>query len=193
MKHAAIAISSFLLAAAVATAASAQVTPPLVKTGDRWVYDSAGGKRILTVESVSSDGTIDATIDAPGLSGFSIRYTREWNILMAPVPMLGTVRYQRYSPPVCLMPAAPWKAGQNWTCDATWSDGTYSGTVHVTGDIVGEEKVTVPAGTFDTLHAKLSVGGAEVNCWYAPKAASWAQCKSPLPDYNYTLASVSLN
>lgn len=193
MKHAALVPLIALCAVAGAATASAQVTPPLVKAGDRWVYDSAGGKRSLTVDSVSGDGTIDATIDAPGLSGLAIRYTREWNILLAPVPMLGTVRYQHYSPAVCLMPASPWKAGQNWTCDATWSDGTYSGTVHVTGEIVGEEKIAVPAGTFEALHAKLNVGGAEVNCWYAPKAASWAQCKSPLPDYNYALASYSLN
>lgn len=182
----------FALVAAAATAWAQGLTPPTVKAGDRWVYDGNGGKRSLTVDSVTADGTIDASIDAPGLSGLAIRYTKEWNVSMAPVAMLGTVRYQRYTPPVCLMPAAPWKTGQSWTCDANWSDGTYSGTVHVTGNIVAREKITVPAGTFEALHAKLNVGGAEVNCWYAPDVANWALCKSSLADYNYALASYSL-
>jgi hypothetical protein len=190
MRRLALAPLLALLAAAPALAQS--VAPPTVKPGDRWVYNATDGKRSLKVDSVAGDGTIDATVDAPGLSGLSIRYTSEWNVLMAPVPMLGNIRYQRYSPPVCLMPKAPWSAGQTWTCDAGWSDGTYSGTIHVVGKITAAEKITVPAGTFDALHVDLNVSGTRVNCWYAAKAANWALCKSALPDYNYALVSYSL-
>jgi len=182
-----------LLALSFAAPALAQgVSPPAVKAGDRWVYDGAGGKRSLKIDSVSGDGTVDATIDAPGLSGLAIRYDRDWNVLMAPVPMLGTIHYQRYSPPVCLMPSAPWHVGQSWSCDANWSDGTYSGSVHVAGKLLAREKIDVPAGNFDALHAELNFGGSRVDCWYAPKAENWAQCKSALADYNYALASYSL-
>ena len=191
MMRSALVLFVALLLAAPALAQA--VSPPTVKAGDRWVYEGAGGKRSLKIDSVSGDGTIDATIDAPGLSGLAIRYTKEWNVLMAPVPMLGNIHYQRYSPPVCLMPPAPWSAGQSWSCDAGWSDGTYSGTVHVAGKLSAQEKITVPAGAFDALHAELNVGGSKVDCWYAPKAENWVQCKSALADYNYALASYSIH
>lgn len=184
-----------LLAIALLYAAPALaqgVSPPVLKAGDRWVYEGAGGKRSLKIDSVSGDGTIDATIDAPGLAGLAMRYNREWNVLMAPVPMLGEIHYQRYSPPVCLMPPAPWSAGQSWSCDAGWSDASMTGTVHVAGKLLAAEKITVPAGTFDALHAELDVGGSKVDCWYAPRVENWAQCKSALADYNYALASYSL-
>lgn len=183
---------SSLFMLSLAAAAAAQTMPTAVKPGDRWVYDSVNGKRSLRVDSVSGDGTIDATVDAPGLSGLPMKYTQNWNVLMAPVVMLGNVRYQRYSPPVCLMPAPPWNAGQSWSCDASWSDGTYSGTVHVVGKLGAMEKIAVPAGSFDALPARLNVGGTEVDCWYAPRVANWAQCKSKLPDYNYRLTSYSI-
>jgi hypothetical protein len=180
------------IAAIVPAAAQNGVNPPTVNPGDRWVYHTPNGNRSLRVDSVSGDGTIDATIDSPGLSGLEIRYTRDWNVLMAPMMMLGNVEYQRYDPPVCLMPAPPWHAGETWSCDANWSTTSYSGTVHVVGKLAAMEKITVPVGTFDALHAELNVGGTKVDCWYAPKVANWARCQSALTDYNYALTSYSL-
>jgi hypothetical protein len=186
------ALLALLIASLAAPAWAQGVSPPAAKPGDRWVYGGPNGKRSLHVDSVAGDGTIDATVDAPGLSGLAMRYTKDWNLLLAPVPMLGTIHYQRYSPPLCVMPPSPWSTGQTWSCDAGWSDGTYSGTIHLAGKIDGMEKVTVPAGTFDTVHARLNVSGTEVNCWFAPQAGNWVQCKSPLPDFNYALASYAL-
>jgi hypothetical protein len=180
-----------LLAAAPARAQS--VNPPAVKAGDRWVYNADIGKRSLKIDSVAADGTIDATIDAPGLSGLSIRYTREWNVLMAPIAMMGEIRYQRYSPPACLMPPAPWSVGQSWSCDANWSTASLSGTAHIVGKIAAREHITVPAGAFDALHVQLDVGGGAADCWYAPQVENWALCKSALSDYNYALASYSIH
>ncbi|HEY5209267.1 MAG TPA: hypothetical protein VIJ42_07470 [Stellaceae bacterium] len=185
-------LATLLMLTLAAPALAQAISPPAVKAGDRWVYDGPDGKRSLHVDSVSGDGTIDATIDAPGLSGLAMRYTKDWNVMMAPVPMLGTIHYQRYRPPLCVMPPSPWSAGQTWSCDTGWSDGTYSGTIQLAGKIDGIEKITVPAGTFDAVHARLNVGGTEVNCWFAPQVGNWVQCKSPLPDYNYALKSYSL-
>ncbi|MGH7075911.1 MAG: hypothetical protein ACREFD_17175 [Stellaceae bacterium] len=180
------------IAAALPAFARGPVDAPVIKPGDRWVYHATDGRRSLSVNSVSGGGTIDATIDTPGLSGLEIRYTRNWNVQMAPIMMMGNVQYQRYDPPVCLMPAAPWHPGQSWSCDANWSTAAYSGTVHVTGKLIAMDKITVPAGTFMALHAALDVGGTKADCWYAPKVRNWALCKSALPNYNYALTSYSL-
>jgi hypothetical protein len=188
-----LAIALAVTAAIQVAEAGTAIDPSTVKPGDRWVYQTGdGGRRVLRVDSVTGDGTIDATIDTPGLAGVEIRYTRNWNVLMAPIMMMGNLQYQRYDPPVCLMPNAPWSPGQAWSCDANWSTAAYSGTVHVTGRLVAMEAVTVPAGRFEALHAALDVGGTKADCWYAPKVENWALCKSALADYNYALTSYSL-
>jgi hypothetical protein len=168
------------------------VEPPSVRPGSRWVYKSADGRRTLGVDSVAGDGTITATIDTPGLAGLEVRFTKEWNPVMAPIAMMGTIRFQRYTPPVCLMPQAPWTVGKEWACDAAWTDGTYSGTTHVTGKIEAAEKITVTAGMFDSLRVKTNVGGTETSCWYAPQIEQYALCKSGNADYNYELVSYRL-
>jgi hypothetical protein len=182
---------ALLILAGTAVAQDA-VNPPTIKPGDRWNYLNGDIKRSLRVDSVEADGTIVATVTTPSLGGVEARFTRDWNPLMAPVPMLGNVRFQRYSPPVCLMPPAPWTVGKEWACDAGWSDGTYSGTTHVKGKIAAAEKITVPAGTFDTLRLAFNVGGTDATCWYAPQVEYYARCRSAVPDYNYDLVSYEL-
>ena len=168
------------------------VNPPDIKPGDRWNYLSGDLKRGLSVERVEADGIIVGTVHTQTLGGLEIRFTKEWNPVMAPIFMLGNVRFQRYSPPVCLMPAVPWTVGKEWSCDAGWSDGTYSGVTHVTGKIEAREKIAVPAGSFDALRVHTNVAGTETTCWYAPQVEQFVLCKSANPDYNYELVSYQL-
>ncbi len=152
-----------------AAAACAQTMPTAVKPGDRWVYDSVNGKRSLRVDSVSGDGTIDATVDAPGLSGLPMKYTQNWNVLMAPVVMLGNVRYQRYSPPVCLMPAPPWNVGANWSCEfelERWH-GIRARFMSWVSSRRWRKSRCQPALSM-RFTPNVNVGGTEVDCWYAP-------------------------
>ncbi len=185
-------LAAIALAIAVPALAQDAVNPPEIKPGDRWSYKSNDTKRSLVVDEVAADGTITGTINTPSLAGLEVRFTREWNPLSAPMAMMGHIRYQRYSPPVCLMPPAPWTVGKEWSCDASWSDSTYSGVIHVTGKIEAAEKVTVAAGTFDSLRVKTNVGGTDTTCWYAPQVAQYALCKSGNADYNYELVSYQL-
>jgi hypothetical protein len=166
----------FLALMMLAAPAFAQsVDPPQVKPGDRWVYHSGEGKRILTVTGVAADGTITGEIDTPSLGGLEIRFTKEWNPLMQPQAFAGHVTYLRYKPAVCIMPPAPWRVGQNWSCQSSYDyDGT-PGTVAVNGRIEAMEKVTVPAGSFDALRVRENVGGTETVSWYAPAAGQFVK------------------
>lgn len=187
-------ILASLIAIAAASPALAQnaVNPPNVKPGDRWVYSSPAGRRVVSVDSVGSDGAIDATIDTPDLGGLEARFTKDWNPTMAPDDTFGSVRFRRYDPPICQMPAAPWTVGKSWSCDSGWSDGTYSGTAHITGKIAAAEKITVPAGTFDALRVVTKSGTITTTCWYAAKVEQFVRCKSGLATLNFELTSYRL-
>jgi hypothetical protein len=183
-----------LVAALVAAPALAQdINPPTIKPGDRWVYRSAEGKRSLVVDKVEGDGTIIGTIDTSELAGLEIRFTREWNPLVQPQAIAGRVIYLRYNPAVCIMPPAPWKVGQEWSCQSTYDFSGNSGTVVVKGKVEAMEKVTVPAGSFDALRIKENVAGTETVSWYAPAVEQFvkidAGANSP---YSMELTSYTL-
>jgi hypothetical protein len=164
-----------LLSLAVAAWAQNTVGPPTVKPGDRWVYKSGEGRRVLRVDSVESDGTIKASIETPSLGGVELAFTREWNPTMQPQAFAGHINYLRYNPPVCTMPPEPWTVGKDWSCESKYSMGDSSGSVSVKGKIEAMEKITVPAGTFDALRIKENVGGTETTLWYAPAAAQFVK------------------
>ncbi len=180
-----------LVAAAPALAQS--VDAPVIVPGDRWVYQSGIGKQSLTVTGVKADGTIVAEIDTPSLGGLEIRFTKEWNPVMQPQSLAGQTAYFHYDPPVCVLPAAPWKVGQEWSCQSKYDFNNNAGTVAVSGKIEGMEKVTVPAGSFDALRVKETVGGVATVAWYAPAARQFvkidAGANSP---YSMELTSYTL-
>jgi hypothetical protein len=169
------------MAAAIAVAAAAPafaqggVNAPMIKPGDRWVYSTLEGKRSLTIDKVEADGTIVGSLETPSLGGLEIRFTREWNPLTQPEAMAGQIFYLHYRPAVCIMPPAPWKVGQQWSCQSAYDFGNNSGTVAVKGKIEAMEKVTVPAGTFDALRIKENVGGTDTVSWYAPRVRQFVK------------------
>lgn len=185
-------LAAALAIAVVAPAFADGVDAPAVKPGDRWVYSSKAGKRVLTVNSVGSDGAIDATIDTPDLGGLEAKFTKEWNPTMAPDDTFGTVKFRRYDPPLCQMPAPPWHVGETWSCSSGWSDGSYSGTLPITGKIEAAEKVTVPAGAFDTLRVVTRSGTTTTTCWYSAKVEQFVRCQSGLDALNFDLTSYSV-
>lgn len=183
-----------LLVALVAAPALAQeVNPPTIKPGDRWVYHSGEGRRSLVVDKVEGDGTIVGTLDTSELAGLEIRFTREWNPLVQPQSVAGRVIYLRYRPAVCFMPPAPWKVGQEWSCQSSYDFNGNAGTIIVKGKIEAMEKVTVPAGSFDALRVKQNIGGTDTVSWYAPAAGQFvkidAGANSP---YSMELTSYTL-
>jgi hypothetical protein len=183
-----------LVGLAAALPAFAQgVGAPAVKSGDRWVYNSPAGRRVVTVNSVGSNGSIDVSIDTPDLGGLEATFTKDWDPTMAPDTTFGTVKFRRYDPPLCQMPAPPWSVGQTWSCNSGWSDGTYSGNLPIKGKIEAAEKVTVPAGTFDTLRVVTKSGETVTTCWYAAKVEQFVRCKSGVKNLNFDLTSYSLH
>ena len=186
-------ISATGLLAGGAFAQDQAVNAPAVKQGSRWIYKSGEGKRTLTVTDVDSDGTITAKIETPSLGGLQVKFTKEWDPLMEPDASMGDhINYRRYSPAICLMPAAPWMIGKEWSCDANWTEGSFSGTVTVKGKIEAMEKLTVPAGTFDALRIKENVGGNDSTLWYAPTAQQFVKINASDPNYSMELTSFEL-
>jgi hypothetical protein len=151
------------------------INPPNIKPGDRWVYDGGEGKRTIRVDSVEANGDILANIQTPSLGGLQITFTKEWNPLMQPQAIAGRILYLRYDPAVCAMPPAPWTVGKEWSCEPKYSAGGTTNNFLVKGKIEAREKITVPAGSFDTLRVRENVGGAETILWYAPAAAQFVK------------------
>jgi hypothetical protein len=86
---------------------------------------------------------------------------------------LGT-NYSRYDPPQPYMPAGPLQAGQRWRIAYVARGNAGVQTLPVTGEgqIIGREKLTVPAGTYDTykLQQTNNVNGMVQKCevWVSP-------------------------
>ena len=178
---------------AAAPALAQTVDAPVVVPGDRWVYQSGIGKQSLTVTRVEADGTIVAEIDTPSLGGIEIRFAKGWNPMVQPQAIAGRTIFFHYDPPVCVMPPAPWSVGQEWSCQSKYDFNNNVGTVAVSGKIEAMEKVTVPAGSFDALRVKETVGGVPTVTWYAPAARQFvkidAGANSP---YSMELTSYTL-
>ncbi len=166
MKHL---ILAGAVALALAVPAVAQtVDAPIIVPGDRWVYQSSIGQQSLTVTEVKADGAIIAQIQSPSLGGQEIRFAKGWDLVMQPQDMAGQTVFLHYNPPVCVMPPAPWKVGQEWSCESKFDLGNRVGIVEVGGKIEAMEKIAVPAGTFDALRVREKIGGVTTVAWYAP-------------------------
>ncbi len=151
------------------------VNAPVIVPGDHWVYQSGIGKQSLTVTDVRGDGTIVAQIESPSLGGQEIRFTKDWNVVLQPQDLAGNTVFLHYDPPVCVMPPAPWTVGQTWSCASKFDLSGRVGIVEVSGKIEAMEKITVPAGTFDALRVRETVGGVATVAWYAPAVRQMAK------------------
>jgi hypothetical protein len=162
---------------------AARIEAPPVSAGERWTYRAHDGytriergtyretlvdvgPQALTVQ-VSRDGTPDQTL----------RYTRDWNWLDKPMTNLQNFRYD---PPYPALPF-PLHAGKSWRTGVSATD-PVTGRVNrvlIHGEVLGWERVRVPAGEFDTLkirrvvyagNAQFFRGEEEIveYDWYAP-------------------------
>ncbi len=162
---------------------SSRVDAPPVALGASWTYRAhdgytrldrgtyretlvAAGARMLTVEV--SHGSAPAQ---------SHRYTRDWNWIEKPMTNLQNFRYD---PPFPALPF-PLEAGKQWRARVKATDPATGrvNTVLVHGDVLGWERVRVPAGEFETIKVRRIVyaGNAEFfrgeehifeYDWYAP-------------------------
>jgi hypothetical protein len=163
---------------------SAQVSAPAIRAGQTLRYTARDGYTglpqpdiIYRVTRVEGD---TVTVEAQrGNRSWTERYTPEWNWLERPMTNL---RNFRYSPPYPAL-SFPLAARKTWHGYVQATDPVTGrvNRVRVDGKVLGWERVTVPAGEFDTLKIERYVyaGNAEFfrmeerireYDWYAPKA-----------------------
>jgi hypothetical protein len=125
---------------------------PDVKVGDSWTYQTKDlwtkivrPPYTLTVEAV---GPLTINVESTVQDGrhFKWVYTRDWNLAARPGPRFVEPYWPSYSWPL--------EVGKKWGGDATWPGppsmaGTWKASFN--SRVVGVEKVTVAAGTFDTV------------------------------------------
>ena len=141
--------------------APAEVSAPAVRVGDFWEYavrDAyTGFDRGLHRYQVSHvDGTrvvVDLTRDGERVD--SLVYTAGWNGLEHPLPNLQRFRYDPAFPAY----AYPLQPGKRWYTVVRATDATTLATynVHTRGEVVGWERIRVPAGEFDALRIQRQV------------------------------------
>lgn len=148
---------------------------PDVRVGDEWhfaVYDAvptSRPNRVWIVKSVHPD-RIEATEN-----GLSLLLTPELNVLDSP-------RHAESNPRLLSFPL---REGKRWHYETNWTfkPKRSSGTLGVAVEVLGRERVTVPAGVFDAfkLLARGRLGGMSpsntfyagettTTYWYAPAA-----------------------
>jgi hypothetical protein len=161
----------------------AAVGAPQVQVGDTWRYAArdgytgiAKGALEYRVEAIS-DGTISVTVLQGGQSSRH-RYTADWNWRERPMTNLQNFRFD---PPFPALPF-PLVAGKTWRAHVNASDPATgrSNRVRIDGEVLGWERVKVPAGTYDTLkirrlvyagnfgHFRSEEQIVEID-WYAPQ------------------------
>ncbi|MBI2509265.1 MAG: hypothetical protein HYV99_04665 [Betaproteobacteria bacterium] len=161
----------------------ARVTAPEIRVGDDWKYSLHDGYTRLPrgtleyrVSAVQGD-TVTVELQHEGRESTE-RYTRDWNWRERPMTNLQNFRYQ---PAYAALPF-PLEAGKSWRAYVQATDPATGqvNRVRIDGAVLGWERVTVPAGEFDSLKVRRLVYAgndelfrgeehiAEVD-WYAPK------------------------
>ena len=175
-------IVAALFAAGVAAGA-------LAATGDTFVYRISNGynseirgKISYRVEKVDADRVeVAVTTDTPaaGVARTEV-YTKEGNWLRHALVNHDQLREYEF-PKALQVYAPPGETGGSWSAriDAVDPATGKRSSVRVDGEVVGSERITVPAGTFDTIKIKRRVYAGdwdgflrETNIveidWYAP-------------------------
>lgn len=172
---AAIPLLAFATSAALAQI-SFPVVHPNVVVGDRWKVLSLDGISKLqegwleeVVTAVGEDIEVSAKTQA-GPQG-PARYDRDWNAI---VNLRGKIERQ-------VKLDFPLELGKTWESKYEWINGRgHDGRMEMTFTVRGTERITVPAGTFDTVVIEgrgywynKTYGGSGVALekrWYAPAA-----------------------
>jgi len=161
----------------------ASIAAPEVRVGDSRTYQLHDGYTRI------SKGTYRYTVTAIGPQRVSVEathdgqpagtqvFTRDWNWIEKPMTNLQNFRY---NPPYPALPF-PLEAGKSWQAYVQATDPATGKTsrVRIDGDVLGWERVKVPAGEFDALKVRRVVyaGNADYDRgeenirefdWYAP-------------------------
>ena len=160
--------------------------PPDIRVGDQWhfaVYDSVPSQvpnRVWMVKSVTPTA-IEATEN-----GLPLLLTPELNLVESPRQAESNHR----------MLSFPLQVGKRWRYESHWTFKPKGsrGTVAVDVEVVGRERITVPAGEFDTfkLFARGNLGGTSptntfyggettTTYWYAPAARAIVKSRHHSP------------
>jgi hypothetical protein len=161
----------------------ASVVAPQIHVGDSWTYQvhdgytgiSKGTYRYTVTAIEPQRVSVEVTHDGEP-AGMQV-FTRDWNWLEKPMTNLQNFRY---SPPYAALPF-PLAAGKSWQAYVHATDPASGKTnrVRIDGDVLGWERVKVPAGEFDALRVRRIVyaGNADYDRgeehiteyeWYAP-------------------------
>ncbi len=145
-----------LVFAAVLAAGSASAA-----TGDAFIYRISNGYnselrgnisyRIANAEADRVEMTV--TTDTPGTGGARTEiYTRDGNWLRHPLASHDRLRELEFRTPLPVYAPAGDSSG-SWSArvDAIEPATGQRSSVRVDGEVVGKERITVPAGTFDTI------------------------------------------
>lgn len=162
----------------------ASIASPHTGVGDSWTYQwhdgytgFSRGIYAYTVTAVEPQRmTVQVTRD--GNPAGTQTYTRDWNWLEKPMTNLQNFRY---SPPYPALPF-PLEAGKTWRAYIAATDPATgrSNRVRIDGEVLGWERVKVPAGEFDALKIRRLVYAGNGNYdreeeditevdWYAPR------------------------
>ncbi len=167
--------ASVVALAVAGTAAAQEAARPEIRAGDQWqfaVYYTVPSRipnRTWIVKSVTAEA-IEGTEN-----GEPLRLTPELNVLDSPRQAETNPRMLRFP----LRVGKRWKYKSHWTFKAKGS----SGSIAMDVQVIGRERVLVPAGGFDAfkLFARGALGGdspsntyyagdTTTTYWYAPSA-----------------------
>ncbi len=140
---------------------AASVAPPQVRVGDKWTYQwhdgytgFSRGTYSHTVTAIEPQRvTVEVVRDGhPAGTQF---FTPDWNWLEKPMTNLQNFRYD---PPYAALPF-PLETGKTWRAYIKATDPAAGRTnrVRIDGDVLGWERIKVPAGEFETIKVRRMV------------------------------------
>jgi len=177
-----------LCIAPLAVRAESAVAPDM-QVGDRWIWQHIDGvanepdfSKIEDVVEVNAN-EVRTRVRFKGKPGKDVyTYTHEWN----PVDIVSA----QFSPFLKEL-SFPLEVGKKWsgTADKRVFKTGGHGTFHVKGEVVSTEKITVPAGTFDTYKIHVlaegdstgedaEMGNTDETIWYAPAVKRYVKQES---------------
>ena len=185
----AILLMAFALAGAATTAADAQSAPaPVMKVGDRWVYDvkSGFGMQAITYQETRevmavSRGAFKVKVTGKTAAGADFSHVEDFSApgtLRSGTLCLDEVR--RYPTPLqrVAFPIAPNQRSSKWV-DVVADPGGAKGQINYSFRTRSWEKLTTPAGAFDAIRIDVLITLDDstpfrnaTNCnftyWYSP-------------------------
>ncbi|MGE5522171.1 MAG: hypothetical protein ACM3SS_00540 [Rhodospirillaceae bacterium] len=163
-----------------------EVAAPTVRTGETLRYVAHDGytglpRGTTTYRVIGIHGDDVNVAVRHDNRAWTERYTKDWNWRERPMTNLQNFRYD---PPYAALPF-PLAAGKTWRTYVNATDPATGRTnrVRIDGEVLGWERVKVPAGEFDTLKVRRYVyaGNAAFfkteeriveHDWYAPQLAA---------------------